>query len=213
MVSVYEAAVSLGVDPRRVRALLAAGQLEGRRVGGRWLVEPASVAHRARAGTAPGRRLTAPNAWGALFLASGEEAPWLSAPERYRIRRLLAGGGLAGLRPRLTARAVVRRLDAGLATHPGLVLTGASAAAGRGLELDAEGRSPDAYVPAALAAEAGPGPLPLRVLPAGLWPFAERLAPVAAVAVDLSDGSSAHVGRRALEELDALAAWRAPRRA
>lgn len=49
--SVERAANALGVSPRRVRALLAHGQLEGHREGGMWLVDRKSVAARA------GRRL------------------------------------------------------------------------------------------------------------------------------------------------------------
>jgi excisionase family DNA binding protein len=42
-ISADEAGAVLGVKARRVRQLLDAGQLEGRRVGGRWLVSRASV--------------------------------------------------------------------------------------------------------------------------------------------------------------------------
>lgn len=41
-----EAAVALGITPQRVRALLAAGRLEGRKVGRDWQVDEASVERR-----------------------------------------------------------------------------------------------------------------------------------------------------------------------
>ncbi|MCL2423929.1 MAG: helix-turn-helix domain-containing protein [Micrococcales bacterium] len=42
-VSVADAAQVLGVSARRVRALIAAGRVQARRVGGRWLVDAASL--------------------------------------------------------------------------------------------------------------------------------------------------------------------------
>lgn len=50
-VSVGEAANALGLSPRRVRALIEAGRLQARRVGGVWLIEGASLpseSHRSR---------------------------------------------------------------------------------------------------------------------------------------------------------------------
>ena len=42
-ISVAEAAQMLGVSPRRLRALVAAGRVQARRVGGQWLVDAASL--------------------------------------------------------------------------------------------------------------------------------------------------------------------------
>ncbi|MCL2667663.1 MAG: helix-turn-helix domain-containing protein [Micrococcales bacterium] len=42
-VSTAEAAQVLGVSPRRLRALIAAGRVQARQVGGHWLVEAASL--------------------------------------------------------------------------------------------------------------------------------------------------------------------------
>jgi hypothetical protein len=84
------------------------------------------------------------------------------------------------------------------------------------------GRELDAYVPAdvldllvskyALAPpEDGAANAVLRVVPEALWPFGEPLAPVAAVALDLSqepDARSMRVGRDALAKLDDRHLWR-----
>lgn len=62
--SSYEAAAHLGVSLRRVRALIDAGQLPGRQIGGRWVIPAQAVAHfRARPG---GRPMSEHVAWQAL---------------------------------------------------------------------------------------------------------------------------------------------------
>ena len=43
-----EAAAALGITPQRVRTLLIAGLLEGRKVGRDWQVDEASVQQRAK---------------------------------------------------------------------------------------------------------------------------------------------------------------------
>lgn len=55
MVSTSDAAKLLGVSPRRVRALIEAGDLKAQRVGRAWLVDEASVRSRANSVVASGR--------------------------------------------------------------------------------------------------------------------------------------------------------------
>jgi hypothetical protein len=217
--SVPEAAQVLRVDPSRVRALLADGQLDGQKVGGRWLVAGPSLRERERGPHEPGRRLRPANAWAVLALASNEDAPWVSKHERRRLARLLAARGLAGLVGRLGERSRVERLFA----HPGVlgslqrarnvVPAGAQAAREQGERL-VSGHEADLYVSergrAALvrrfALEPSDEPNAIiRVLPDGLWPFSDRRMPLAAVAVDLAelpDARARRIGRALIDRLD-----------
>jgi excisionase family DNA binding protein len=86
--SVAEAAQRLQVSPRRVRALLEDGRLQGRQVAGRWLLPSRAVDHRQRAAPASGRPLSPASAWHALaILAKADDAiSHLPAPVRSRAR-------------------------------------------------------------------------------------------------------------------------------
>jgi hypothetical protein len=229
---VPEAARELGVTNARVRAMLDAGRLDGEKLGGRWLVYGTSIRNRQREAPARGRQLGSANAWAILFMASGEAAPWVTAPERSRLLRLLDDRGLVGLRGRFRDRAAQRAYRAHpgvleqLAEVPGVVRTGISAAAAHGLDLVA-GHEVDLYVRASevpdivtgfalteLGAGDGPGNVKLRAIPEGVWPCGEgvTLAPVAVTALDLSedpDSRSERVGREALAALDDERRWRA----
>jgi hypothetical protein len=70
-VGVVDAAQELGVDPRQVRRLVAAGDLVGRRVGGVWLIDGDSVRDRRLREPVAGRPLSAPMAWGVLAVLAG----------------------------------------------------------------------------------------------------------------------------------------------
>lgn len=208
--------------------MLAAGQLDGDKIGGRWLVRGESIRRRQREEHGRGRQLSPANAWALLFLASGEPAPWLASRDRLRLLRLLDERQLKGLRGRFHQRGSQRAFVAHpgvlrhLAEDPRVVWSGVSAASAHGLGLSA-GEELDAYVPApALAslveqyalAEPGdgvPANVALRVVPEGIWPFDRELAPIAAVALDLAqnpDARSARIGRQALRLLDRLRRWR-----
>lgn len=221
-----EAADRLGVNASRVRAMLADGQLRGEKLGGRWLVSEASIRERERLHPDRGRPFLPPNAWAALLLSSGEPAPWLVANDPRRLLVSLDRSGLRGLAPRLRARAQVRLFYARpgmlqrLADRPELVLTGASGAGQHGLEL-LPGDEVDAYISEselqriveelALEPRAEGGNVVLRVLPDGIPLFEGRVAPLAAVALDLAeqaDPRSARIGRRVLHKLDSERRWR-----
>ena len=221
-VPVEDVARQLGVDPSRVRALIASGRLQADKVAGRWLVDWDSVLARERAQKAPGRPLAPRNAWALLLLASGDAFPDLDPHAQWRLRQTLRRHRLAHLESRLHQRADVHRLWAlpgelrPLRAAPGVALTGSSAAGELNLELLAPD-TVDAYVPAsaldALAREHGlesVGPreanVILRAVPDEAWLLGgRRTAPSAAVGLDLAaypDSRSARVGAELLAKLD-----------
>lgn len=55
MVSVKQAAETLGVSGSRVRAMLKAGQLEGEKIGNAWAISETSIAQRILEGSRPGK--------------------------------------------------------------------------------------------------------------------------------------------------------------
>jgi excisionase family DNA binding protein len=227
--SVPEASAQLGVNDSRVRALLAAGQLAGEKLGGRWLVSQESVQMRLRLHQARGRQLRPANAWSALLLASGQRSQLGEQRDRARVLQLLDARGIGDLRSRLRDRASVQQFYA----HPGvlphladadsLCLSGASAAGPHDLGLVA-GEEVDAYVAHhdantvserfGLEPRNGGANVVLRVLASGLeLPSSGRVAPLAAVAVDLAEQTerrAARIGHQILERLDRERRWRAP---
>jgi excisionase family DNA binding protein len=220
--SVPEAARILGLSPARVRALVVAGQLQGTKIGGRWVVERAAVEARKRHRGPGGRPFSPHNAWAMLALASGEDVEGVDPSVRSRLRRALVLEALEELGPRLSRRAESRFFDA----HPGeisyiladpeLVGTGISAAAEYGLDL-VSGQEADGYLRASTLKEfaaahalfpADPmGNVRLRLVPDESWRFLghRSVAPLAVVALDLTedpDPRSARAGRAALRSLD-----------
>jgi len=89
-IAVKDAAHRLGLSESRVRQLLVAGDLNGRRVGHVWLVDSGDVArlhgHRRRSGRPVGPK----RAWAIVDLLSGGSAPWLSYSERSQVRSYVA---------------------------------------------------------------------------------------------------------------------------
>lgn len=221
LLSIPEAARELQVNPSRARSLVASGELAGVKVGGRWLVDGAAVANRRRSPHPAGRPLSPSNAWGALFISSGEKAPWLGPQALWRVRQSLRARGLNELKPRLMQRAESRRFFAHpgelkrLGSRPDLAKSGISAAAAHGLDLVA-GAEIDGYVRAgdlaaierkhALEPAGGmEGNVLLRVVPHPAWCLSGRLAPLAAVAIDLSeeaDARSIRAGKKAIDRIE-----------
>ncbi|MFD0203251.1 MULTISPECIES: helix-turn-helix domain-containing protein [Saccharothrix] len=96
--SVGEAAQRLGVTPARVRVLLKAGGLTGRRVGSQWVVDDDSVRRRLDVvAAARGRSLSRRAAWGAAVLLDGQATPWLASSERSRLRARLGRHATEGV--------------------------------------------------------------------------------------------------------------------
>jgi excisionase family DNA binding protein len=223
LLPVAAAADQLGVNPSRVRALIASGVLPAEKVGGVWLVDRSGVAGRNRQQVSAGRPLSPSNAWALLLAASGEDLPpVLEASERWRIRQALKNYGLEAVRPRLARRAEPASYWAlpgelrALRDRADLVLSGPSAAAEYGLGLVGSDAL-DAYLPAGLLAslqrehalEGTSGPeanVVLRAVPGDAWLLAgRRFAPRAAVAIDLSsyaDPRAARIGAELLGQLD-----------
>lgn len=230
--AVPEVANVLGLSPSRVRALIVRGQLPALKIGGRWLVERATVETRRRRDISNGRPFAPHNAWALLFLASEEDVEGIDPSVRSRLRRALRLEGLVRLGPRLFRRAEMRFLNAHpgesdyLLEDPDLVRSEVSAAAEHGLDL-VSGQEVDGYLPSsalerftashALSPAGAAGNVRLRLVPDESWRFlaGRSIAPLAAVALDLSedpDPRSARAGRAALRELDRDHAMRADRR-
>lgn len=109
-----DVAVLLGVSDRRVRQLVAAGQLDAERVGSQWVIDPASVPVRS---SRPGRPFAPRTAWALLLHSDPGAAPWLRADEASRLRAQLRQlpertDALERVRSWLSARAHVVRLAA-----------------------------------------------------------------------------------------------------
>lgn len=144
-----EAAALLGVNQQRVRALVAAGGLDARRIGTQWLIDEQSAIRQARlteAG-ATGRPMSTRSAWAVADLADGGEAAWLGDSERSRMRSRLRGVASIetvqrwlGRRSGAAVRYRVGERDLSALVRDGaVVLTGISASDAYGLDLGTGG--------------------------------------------------------------------------
>lgn len=211
-----EAARRLHVDDSRIRQLVARGELPARKVANRWLVDEGALERRGLADRSQGRPFEPANAWGLLFLASGEPAPWLHSDVRSRLRRRIREGLLRREQARLVKRARTHyfiggeRARAHLLRDPHFVRSGISAAEEYGASVRSprvlEGYLPEsdlqrmAYRFALRLADEPEADLILRGVSA-FWPFqAHRVAPRAVVAADLLDSLDQRT-RRAGEDL------------
>ena len=229
-VVVAEAAERLGVDRSRVRQLLNAGDLQGRRVGRDWLVSAEDVARLQGQRRRPGRPLGPLRAWGLLDLLAGGPASWLSYSARSQVRASMSrlqDVDADRWRSMLRGRSRVVRVVAHPASIPRLLarpevhVAGVNEAVRRGFDLVALGSQRDeAYVPGqewpalkkSLALrDAGPGEsanLVVRI-PERVWPF-ESSGGVsdAALAADLLEAAeprAVSAGERRLSKL--LSEW------
>jgi len=223
-------AARLGVNQARVRAMIASGQLEARKVGGRWLLDQAAVDARLDLTVAAGRPLSTRSAWAVLWLATKpqpEPGSWDSYLKdrlvRWRARQRLGRGPVAemlvGLAPRLRTRGRLHRARAHpsdvprILDEPDVVWTGVSAAAAYAADIVALGVA-EAYLPAArlpglqqtylLEPSSNPNVL-IRAID-HIWPFPPgcRLAPPSAVALDLLDAGDERTRRAGRELLTRL---------
>lgn len=189
-IDVKEASRRLGVNDSRVRQLLRAGDLRGRRLGNSWLIEPGDVERLQRHVRRSGRPLAPKRAWAVLELLDGGAARWLSDSARSQVRRYLADivnpsadDWQAALRGRSRVLDVIAHPAAieRLRQIDGVRLAGPSIAASRGFDLVALGDAiPEFYVAEeqwpdlsrSLALREGAG-ANLRVhVPREVWPFA-----------------------------------------
>lgn len=157
--SVGEAATQLSISVQRVRQLLHAGELEGRKGPGGWIVADNSVRARMEAPRAAGRPLSSRMAWLVIVqLLAADSLPEFAAEmesdrrERHRLRNLLVHGGL----DRDWTFWLSRRADvAQYWVHPGLIqsvlnderisVSGVGVAAAAGAEI-AGGEVSDLYL-------------------------------------------------------------------
>ena len=191
LLSLADASALLGVSSERVRQLVVAGDLPGVRFGNAWTVPRESIDARRQVSNRRGRPLSAQRAWEAI--AAGDVD--LSNVSRYRNK-----GEVHRYEMNAADLEFVSRQDRAM-------VSGAVAANGFGEMLQADGAEADLYVSASLHDELGSlvaavpdqlGGAILRVVPNDMWPFVEsvavdegpageRLAPRAAVALDLMD--------------------------
>jgi excisionase family DNA binding protein len=159
--TVPEAAEHLSVHQSRVRELLHAGTLIGRRVGRQWVIRTDDLdRHRELVrGGATSRAMSARTAWAAGALLDGQGTDWLASSERSRLKARLFQHAAEvvtfrrWLSTRQTGTVRLRIADADIAAflrEPGVVATGISAAHSHGLRLSAVGEA-EAYVIAAVA--------------------------------------------------------------
>lgn len=216
MMGSKEAAQHLGISQTRVRQLIEAGELAADRVGGRWIVSGDSL-HRLTGRSRPcGRPFSERVAWGVLFELSGIATPWLSAPERSRIRRRVAERTWLELAPRLRSRSVVHQMEGHRSVpsrleHDRRLVRGGASSGLAGIihgdrfegyvRADELGELVDRY---ALEPADSEGNVILRVVSSGEWRLepAQRVAPVPVVAFDLieaGDDRSIEAGLLMLE--------------
>jgi hypothetical protein len=127
-----EAAERLGVSQRQVQRLIAVGSLSGSwGVGHALVVDPLSVSAFQRREGRRGRPWSPPVTWGALWMLSGLDAPWLTDSQRSRTIARLRTITPAHLVGATRQRAVVVRYRGGKSAldhaPESLVFTGASA--------------------------------------------------------------------------------------
>jgi hypothetical protein len=84
-VDAAEAARMMGVSAVRARQLAREGRLRARRVGGRWLVDVASLPSARRRGRPMSPRI----AWALVRISEGRVADWVEPRESYRLREAL----------------------------------------------------------------------------------------------------------------------------
>lgn len=216
--TVAQTAERLGVTPSRVRALIENHQLRAARVGlSSYFVLEEDVERRVSLGSVTGRPLSPRNAWAVIMLAAGMHPEFVDRQNRHRLRQLLGRDGLAGLRIRLRTRGRSVRLRAHpgelarVANNPGLVLTGAGAAAHYRLGLST-GEAVEGYVRESdyervvsrhHLREWKDTNVLLRVVPLDDGWSLGKVAPLPAVALDLaedSDPRAVSLGSRLLND-------------
>jgi excisionase family DNA binding protein len=224
LISVEDAAARLGVNPQRVRALIAADRLPAQRIGRSYALDPSVVATFARRPRPPGRPLSARSAWALLgILSARADRDYLPRRARDRVQSLVDEGADAVAKALLHAqpRAKVhvwrvlpvdlQQLDA----DPRLVKSGL--AADRrviNIRYDASRDGLDAYLAAEDVdelqrrlrpiEESGVPNLVLRSPLESSWILAERVAPPAVAAADLLGHSDPRVDRAARQALQRI---------
>ena len=227
-VTVADASDQLGVNQQRVRALLAGGDLSGRRIGRVWFIDPNSLAdYRHVRQPGAGRALASATAWAALLTSFASDATddvvsafSIVGERRARIRALRSRDP-DDWRWLARRRATVRRYDTRTAylrrlrSEDDTIPAGVSAGVRHGLAVADEGF--DAYIDPSQAARLteqyrlrpdGGGSVTLRTINLSeteqLAVIHRRALPELVTAVDLCedrDPRTAAAGRRLLVDL------------
>ncbi len=133
-----DAAALLGVTPRRIGQLVAAGMLPASDGGGQRLIPAEAIEDRLSRRPRTGRPWGARTVWAAVWLADGREPGWLHERTLRRLRHAVADMSPEDLRGRVDAVVVRREWSASpeavasMQAEPGLVLGGAAACRFRG---------------------------------------------------------------------------------
>ena len=216
ILGVVSAAEELDVSPRRVRQLLAEGQLPGQLVGRSWVINSVDLEHLRRSGV--GRPWNAASAWAVLALAGGGKRD-LSPVEKSRARKRLSDSGLAGLVGQLRSRSERREMYVHpsalgrISSEADVVRGGVSALNEHGVDLIVSDEA-EIYVRASKVADlvdryaldphADRPNLVVRVVDDGVWLFGEgeKVASWSVVAVDLLDARDERSRRAGFELIE-----------
>ena len=211
-----EAGESLGLSEQRVRALLRAGRIRGRKVGSTWIVEGGAQLAVPRPN---GRPLGASNAWAILALLSGEDPRWVDPSVRSRLRRWITQRDIVRLLRESEPRSDIHRFRVlpgdlpKIKSHFPVVPSGLSVPESP-LDLVPIGRSLDAYISdevlVAIRDRFRPevpsiAPNVVLRLPVQPWVLSFDAAPPPVVAADLLNHDDPRVARAAVDVLEALA--------
>jgi len=140
-----QAAEQLGVTQQRIQTLFSAGDLRGRKVAGRLVIDTTDVQARLLRRPGAGRPQAARVAWATLWELSGERAHWLSASERSRLRTTIRRLNIEDIALRVRRRATLSQYRIlptyleRLAADTALVAGGVSAASAVGADIVAIG--------------------------------------------------------------------------
>jgi excisionase family DNA binding protein len=221
LLSVREAADRLGVGPVAVRQQIASGRLPAVKRGRSWWLDERVVQRIVRQRPGAGRPLSPAMAWAVLLLASGDAtaAKEVAGRDRYssRARAWLRDHALREYAPRLRARSESEEFHAHpselarILERPDVLATGISAGDVVGLvgpRLAVEVYAPAGHRDAVVEEHAlmpGAGPVRVRWVPDEVWSLldrdADRVAPRAAVLVDLLESDEPRARRQASRAL------------
>ena len=109
LINSEEAAKSLGVSRRRVQAMARVGQLRAVRTDGRSVLIDADSLKRAKISRGQGGRPYSPElAMAALYMLSGTDASWITAQQRYRLKKSMMQSDAFSLVAKVRRRAITR---------------------------------------------------------------------------------------------------------
>ena len=216
LLTTKETALRLGLSERRVYALCAAGELDALTIASKGtLITFESVQRYAQWGGSDGRPYSQAVALGILYLISGEDAPWISSQQRYRLNGYLNSIDAAGLATRCRRRAKATdywcrdSMLANLAQHVRITAGTGELASAFGLSTnrrvegyvtgdDAERIIRDHRLKKALGRDS------VRLRIAEFLPTGEGSMPLGVCAADLAESTDPREQRAGLDKLDAL---------